>query len=325
MPKNGFNLKKEIDLHTAWITHDIHSWRKRKEIKAELTEHLEDSVHYHMLQGNSEAEAFDLAREELGEPKKLQRLFAIVHNREPFKWMSRLVMLLLIVITAFLAHFIPQMGLSYTLQSWLIFVSQLICIFLSVAFIVGEYKYIRAFFKRVHLIGRLKKLCKEKALTFRTTANAYMDLDNTSNTPSFFVEMNEKTIAVRFTACLKRNDTYTFTDSTSYFTTNNANPIFVSFNYPISGLTPKTPEEKRLYLPKIMTLKNNNYVRNETVKLEPEIDTSADTQNILCIHPLPAKLQVVRTNRAEDIFDGDIFNGYTVYSGNGLCEFLKKL
>lgn len=326
MPGNGFDLKKEIALHTAWIVHDIHSWRKRKEIKVELSEHLEDAVYHYTLKGYSEREAFELAREDLGDSKKLQRLFAIVHNRDPFKWMNCLVMLFLIVITAFFVYFAPQMGLPYTLQSWLIFLSQLVCIFLSSVLIVGEYKYIRAFFKRVHLIGRLKRLCKEKSFTCHATSKAYLDLDNTANGPSFFVHVNEKTVAIRFAACLKKNDTYTFTDSTSYFTTNNANPIFVSFGAPIYHLLPpKTPEEARLYLPKITTLKNNDYIKRETIKLEPDIDTSVDTVNILCIHPLPAKLQVVRTNRAENIFDGDIFKDYTVYSGSGLCEYLKKL
>ena len=206
----------------------------------------------------------------------------------------------------------------------MIFASQFICAVLSVTFAAREYKYIRAFCKRVRLIGRLKKLCKEKHFSYRCTVNAYMDFDNNSVEPSFFIRMNGKTIAVRFTACLKRNDTYTFTGATSYFTTNNANPIFLSFRAPHYGLMPRTPEESRLYLPKITRLKNNNYMNHETVKLEPEIDTSAGMQNILCIHPLPAKLQVVRTNRAEDIFDGDTFNGYTVYSGNGLCNYLKQ-
>lgn len=319
-----FDLKKEIRFHAAWAVHDIHSRRKRAQIKKELSEHLEDAVHHHMLEGHAELEAFRIACEELGDPKKLQRLFAVVHNREPSRLMSRLTMLLFIAITAVMLYVIPQTDLPYTAQSWLILASQLICVILSVTFVVCEYKYIRAFCKRVRLIGRLKKLCKEKHFAYHCTADAYTDLDNTSVEPSFFVQVNGKTIAVRFTACLKKKDTYTFTDPSSYFTTNNASPILISFGYPVSGLVMKTPAEKRLYLSRIVTLRNSNYIKSETVKLDSELEKSTDTQNILCIHPLPVKVQVVRTNRAEDIFDGDTFNGYTVYSGNGLCNYLKQ-
>ncbi len=325
MPGNDFDLKKEIALHTAWLVHDVRSRRKRKEIRRELSEHLEDAVYHHMMKGCSEREAFRIAAEELGEAKKIQRLFALVHNKTSSRLTHRLGMLFLIVIAAVLLRFIPKMDLPYTLQNWLILVSQLICISLSLVFVVSEYKYIRAFCKRIRLIGKVKKICREKQFPFHCTANAYKDFDNTSGEPSALIQANGKTIAIRFVACLKKNDTYTFTDAASFFTTNNANPVFISFSYPKSGLTPKTPEESRLYLPKVVRLKEDNYLKSETVRLESERKHSSDTQNILCIHPLPAKVQVVHTNRAEDIFDGDTFKGYTVYSGNGLCGLLHSI
>ena len=69
----------------------------------------------------------------------------------------------------------------------------------------------------------------------------------------------------------------------------------------------------------------NTYVRDVEITPEIEEENGASTVNILCINPIAAKMEVVRANRAEEVFDGDEFQGYTVYSGNALCEFFKKM
>ena len=133
------------------------------------------------------------------------------------------------------------------------------------------------------------------------------------------IETGEKTYAVRFIACLKRHDTYTFTDVNSYYTATNFNPILWSNNYPVSLVT----VPGRWLLPRFATAKNE-YLKEEVTRLPSETVDLAGAEKILCIHPISVKVQVVHTNRGEDIFDGDTFKGHTVYSGNGLCKALQE-
>ena len=43
MKAEEFTLKKEIDLCTAWIAHDIRSPRRRKQVREEYAAHLDDA------------------------------------------------------------------------------------------------------------------------------------------------------------------------------------------------------------------------------------------------------------------------------------------
>ena len=62
MKTEKFTLKKEIDLCTAWIAHDIRSPRRRKQVREEYAAHLDDATYHHMMEGHSEEEAFLMAK-----------------------------------------------------------------------------------------------------------------------------------------------------------------------------------------------------------------------------------------------------------------------
>lgn len=319
MKAEEFTLKKEIDLCTAWIAHDIRSPRRRKQVREEYAAHLDDATYHHMMEGHSEEEAFLMAKNELGDAKNLQRTLGIVHNKATSKFLRKLGMVLAIAVTAVLPPVISGLPISYSLQSWMILSAQLICIALSLLFVITEYKFVRALAKRISLIQKIKRICLEKGYRLYCTAKAYTEWDGASNVPAMVIETGEKTYAVRFIACLKRHDTYTFTDVNSYYTATNFNPILWSNNYPVSLVT----VPGRWLLPRFATAKNE-YLKEEVTRLPAETLDLSGAEKILCIHPISVKVQVVHTNRGEDIFDGDTFKGHTVYSGKGLCEVLKK-
>lgn len=56
-----------------------------------------------------------------------------------------------------------------------------------------------------------------------------------------------------------------------------------------------------------------------------EKEPQSGVVNILRVNPVPIKLEIVRTNRPEQAFDGDMFKGYSIYSGQGLCKLLGDI
>ena len=145
-----------------------------------------------------------------------------------------------------------------------------------------------------------------------------------SSKPEITVIGKEKHLYIKMFACLKRKDIYTLTSINSFFTSNNVNPIFVSYDYPSIGSVLKKESERKMYLPRFYQSRNN-YVKEDSLNPEVDVETGDNVINILCINPISAKIEVVRTNRAEEVFDGEKFKGYTVYSGKGLCDFLRSL
>lgn len=214
--------------------------------------------------------------------------------------------------------------MNQTLKAWLDF-GFYVCIALLIMFVMlKSYKYIRGFIKRSLLLKRLKKICKIRSYNLSYTKSFLLSILVPSKQSEMRIVAQGKEYHIKFIAALKRKDTYTLTDIGSYYTSNNFNPILLSHGYPPSHLVMNKAESKKLRLPIIYHAKNN-YVKaiHETVSIENE--PQVDSVNILCINPVPIKLEIVKTNRPESAFDGDMFKGYIIYSGQGLCKFLSGL
>lgn len=81
MPR-GFVLKKEIEKLTSKLTADIMSPRRRKEVKDEYADHIEDLIYQYQLLGMNEKDAFDKARNDIGDANDIKSLLAEVHNNK---------------------------------------------------------------------------------------------------------------------------------------------------------------------------------------------------------------------------------------------------
>lgn len=324
MANSDFKLEEEIKAYASHITYDIRPLRKREQIKAEYISHFEDSVYHYTLQGYDNEKAFQRVCEELGDVEKIKRMLTIVHKRDKISTFLVPLGYIISLLIIFMPRILSNAKLDYILEQWINLFSVITAIALSCIVVFKSYKYVRALFKRGTLIRKLKKICKQKNLSLIYDSKYYLSVFGKSSKNEITIISGEKQINVKMFACLKRKDIYTLTSINSFFTTNNLNPIFVSYTYPSSGLVLRKENERKLYLQRFYK-SNNKFIKEETINPEVDTKTGNNLINILCINPISAKIEVVRTNRAEQVFDGDTFKGYTVYSGNGLCSFLKDL
>ncbi|MBQ7344245.1 MAG: hypothetical protein IJW53_05745 [Clostridia bacterium] len=324
MDNSDFDIQKEIEAYAAHITHDIRPIKKRESIKSEFISHIEDAVYHYMISGLNEQDAFKRACDEIGDVEKIKRMLTIVHKKDKISTVLFPIIYCFALIIAFLPFILSSVKIDYILEQWINLISVVTAIALFCFTILKSYKYLRALFKRVSLIRKIKKICQQNNYCFSYDRNYYLSIFGKSSKHEMKIIGKEKTIYIKMFACLKRKDIYTLTSINSFFTSNNVNPIFVSYDYPSIGSVLKKESERKMYLPRFYQSRNN-YVKEDSINPEVDAEIGADVINILCINPISAKIEVVRTNRAEEVFDGDEFKGYIVYSGNGLCDFLKRM
>lgn len=214
--------------------------------------------------------------------------------------------------------------MDYTLKVWLTFGISL-CIAILIVFVVWKsYKYIRGLVKRCTLVKKIKKICKTRGYDLSYDKGALLSVLGASERNEMRIVTGEKEYRIKFIAALKRKDTYTFTDVDSYYTSNNFNPVLLSHGHPAAYMVMNKSENKKLRLPFVYQAKNS-YIKTVCVGASTEKEPQSGVVNILCVNPVPIKLEIVRTNRPEQAFDGDMFKGYSIYSGQGLCKLLGDI
>jgi hypothetical protein len=98
--------------------------------------------------------------------------------------------------------------------------------------------------------------------------------------------------------------------------------ILTRKGYPRQLTSPRVKGEWRLFLPRFHRAKER-YIKK--IHEGGEVHFPDGAVPILCLSPKSVQVNVVRTNRPEQIFDGDRFCGADVYSGGGLCKMLESL
>ncbi len=193
--------------------------------------------------------------------------------------------------------------------SLFLFALQCILIFLFVFFLFCSIKYIRALFKRLSLAIRVKKVCHDFGYSCKIKASYYTSILFLVDGAEIEIKTDREIIAVKFFPCLIRRHTYTIKSEGGFYTRNNFNPIIVV--------------RRRIGLSLTLFRPKNDFVIhiNDDSGIPTELDKAK--KNILCLHPISVNVNVVRTNREEQTFNGDEFMGYTVYSGSGLIDYLK--
>lgn len=214
--------------------------------------------------------------------------------------------------------------MNQTLKAWLTLGFYVCITALAIFLVVKSYKYVRGFVKRRSLLKRIKKICKAQGYDLSYTKSALLSVFKPSNRPEIRIAAGGKEYRIRFFAALKSRDTYTLTDIGSYYTTSNLKPSLMSHGHPVSCVPMNKEESRKLRLPFIYQAKDN-YVKAIHESASTENEPQSEAVNILCINPVPVKLEIVKTNRPEPVFDGDMFKGHIIYSGHGLCKFLDSL
>ncbi len=178
-----------------------------------------------------------------------------------------------------------------------------------------SYRYLRALFKRFSLLLRLRRIARKKGYTLRRGRGFYLSVFFSQTAPELTVKAKGKTFSIKMFACLKRKHTYILTGINSYYTKSNFHPIIASRHNMRHHFFFPSPRQLQI---------KNDYITEIKEGKEPQEKPTDSAVKILCLSPVPVSIEAVHTNRPEPLFDGDLFHGYMVFSGNALCEFLKN-
>ncbi len=182
-------------------------------------------------------------------------------------------------------------------------------------FLLFSYRYIRALIKRGSLWRRLRRIAKDKGYSLTRRRGFYLSVFRATEEAELTLKAKGKIFSIKLFACLKRKATYVLTGINSYYTKNNFNPIF--------GIL--RTGRHRVFLPVgRFAQPKNDFITEIKERKEPPKKADDGKLKILCLSPVPVSIEAVHTNRPEPLFDGDVFFGHTVFSGNALCEFLRN-
>jgi hypothetical protein len=144
-----------------------------------------------------------------------------------------------------------------------------------------------------------------------------------SDTPEILIDTGEQVFAVKLFACLRPGDRYTLTGLSSHYIENGeSNLVFISKDYPRQLNSPPVKGEGRLFMPRFHRSKDR-YIKK--THEGGDVRFPEGSTPILCLSPKSVQVNVVRTNRPEQVFDGDRFCDAVVFSGGRLCRMLDEL
>lgn len=180
-----FDLSREIDRYASRICQDIRSGKKRREVKREYVEHLEDATYQYMLRGMTDAEAFEAACDALGDMFKMQTLLAVAHNGDGlprwFRWF--LGFLSLCALAA--GHLWAEQDAVRAASG---FALTILLIGVFVRCLHESRLFVRALIKRKHAKMRIVHCAEENGLVFTEQKNPYLSLLVRSGTPEWVVD-----------------------------------------------------------------------------------------------------------------------------------------
>ena len=184
-------------------------------------------------------------------------------------------------------------------------------------------KYIRAVWKRMNLMQRLKKVCREQNLILTVEKSPVLSVFRPTSEPELTIRMPERTYFVKLTAFVNPARTYLL---------NGPDRIFVDDNFRMNVLSLRSKMHpgqsplirKTIRLRAIYPIDSGGGMR-ELTKPDNHVNfKSADpSENILCIHPTSQEMLKVEGSRTVPLFDGDVLENCTVYSGSALLNLLK--
>ena len=181
-------------------------------------------------------------------------------------------------------------------------------------------KYIRAFVKRACLVVKLRNTCRKNGYEFEKLSSCYKSVWRPTNGAEILITTPEKKYEIKFFTCLRYRDTYTFDGIEHYTTKSNAKMLLLDSKYPSGGIAnvgelwmPRTPRLESGIIEEVEVLDHSGSAMTEEYP---------DAEKILCINPVSVELRRVVENRTEQVFDGDVLDGCTVYGGDKLCHII---
>ncbi len=184
-------------------------------------------------------------------------------------------------------------------------------------------KYIRAVWKRMNLMKRLKKVCREQGLTLTVEKSPILSVFKPTSEPELTIRTPDRTYSVKLTAFVNPARTYLL---------NGPDRIFVDDNFRMNVLSLRNKMHpgqsalirKTLILRAIYHVDSGGALR-ELTNPDHHVNFKSDntSDNILCIHPTSQEMLKVEGSRTVPLFDGDVLDNCTVYSGSALLNLLE--
>ena len=207
-----------------------------------------------------------------------------------------------------------------SVHMWVKFISTVAAAALVIAALLFSYKYLRAAVKRFFLVRSIKKTCRKKKYKLEKLSSCWTSIFRPTYKSAFLITTPEGEYSVSFFSCLRYKDTYTFADARHYTTQSNAGTMLVNTKQLSTGMANKS---EGMLMPQAHKPEKGD-MKGFSVSGKETEDAASGAERILCINPVPIELRCVKGNTTVQMFDGDELDGYKVYSGKGLLEFLKK-
>lgn len=208
--------------------------------------------------------------------------------------------------------------IPYQVIAWATVIGTVVAVAIAAVLIAKSWKYIRAFCKRRALVGRLKKLCRQRGYTFEKLASPYKSVFTLTDEPEVLITTPARKYAIKLFACLNHNDTYTLDGITHYTVQSNK-----KFMYAGHQGTAKSPNYSGATFRQWLHDPKNELLREVTLEGgKSDAGETEGAKKILCINPISVEVRRVAKSTTEQVFDGDEIDGHTVYSGDALCRAL---
>ncbi len=320
-----FDLPCEIDRYASRICQDIRRSRKRREVKLEYMEHLEDATYRYMMRGMTDTEAFQAACDALGDLSMMQTLLAVTHNGDGlprwFKWLMGGAT----VTGAVTAYVLVQNEVA---KAWLELFLVLTAIAVGTCLFVEGYTWLRAIRKRLDAKKRVKAYAKSNGLIFAEHASSLKSLCKRSATPEWVVETERRRYIISLMPTVRRLRVLHLHENGLYNYTKKGG--FVLAAVPGNRLA-------RLSNPMPMNL-FGRYVGADielprglwrTPKINYADYHSIDKENVhvLLLSPIPLDIDLCEGGRIRKLSDGDrlpaLYGDAQVFSASGFIGFLS--
>ncbi|MBE6595749.1 MAG: hypothetical protein E7644_08125 [Ruminococcaceae bacterium] len=314
MRNDSFDLRAEIDRYTSRISREIRSSRRRKEVKREYTEHIEDAVYHHMMRGMTEEKAFTAALEELGDISKIQIMLAAVHNpNRPPLWL----MLPLLAVGALGIGGVYFLIEDYTLRAWYLLLLQLAALICVLFVVVKLLSLALAFHTRYRSFQKLKRYAKRNQLYFQKNANIYLSLFRRTTRPELIIETSRTRYIISLWATVQKRRVLHLSSSGIY---HYSKIIGFTFFHPRGarwnvGIPDQVQD--RVGVPGQMHLMPD--IRFEDF-------ASAEKENIfvLLLNPVPMNVDYVENGTLRKVSDGDRLGEMYLWATSGFLSYIDR-
>ncbi len=322
--KDGFDREREIARYTQRITRSIRSRRRRKSVRQEYADHMEDMMTEYMLGGMSEEDAFSRAREELGDETKIEVLLQTVHNKDRLPRLIRLPLYALIFFAAASSYFWIE---SRTFRAWYVFVCE---IALIAAFVIALYflgRLIRALRKRADAYKRLKTYAKKNGYKLTKTAGVYKSVFRKTTVPELLLDTGETRYIINLWATVRKRKTLRLFDNGLYCYASQVGYMYVftdRFRITTAGLG--SAARFMAYFP---AFHSDLFELPAGLHLMPRIDWAryerADGKNVrvLLLSPMPWAAIGLEKSRLKPLRGDAEFCGMYVNSASGFLSYLE--